>query len=191
MAKGYFQRTDPSPFKVRFDLNEPVKTIKKGDIIYVEYRTYKDVIGFTFIGWEPPKNLELSKDVKRPTTVYEGEELDVVGVQAVKQAPHKIFLENIKKQQQADKHPTTIKFQEDNTPVVKPPETGAVNLTEDDLKGTNLIAYLKKFGQKNWFIMKKDKAKEFMERLGVDYSSQPNNKTELVRYLKKYIDDQS
>jgi hypothetical protein len=190
MAKGYFIRTDPSPFKIRFDLNEPVKVIKQGDVIYVEYQTYKDVVGFTFIGWSPPKNTDISQDPLRPTTLYEGEEIDVVGVQAVRQAPHKIFLENKKKQEQSESKPTQIKFQEDNTSAVKPPELPAANLSEEELEGDALIAYLKKFGQKNWFIMKKEKAKEYMERLKVDYSSQPDNKTELIRHLKSFIDNQ-
>lgn len=192
MPKGYFQRTDPTPFKIRFELTEPVKTIKEGDIIFVEYNVYKDVVGFTFIGWQPPKNFDISKDPKKPTTLYEGEALDVIGVQAHKQAPHKIFLENIKKQQQ-EKVTTEIKFKEDESvpsPNVKAPELPAVNISEADLQGNALVAYLKEFAQKNWFTMKKEKAKEYMERLGIDYSMQPDNRSELVRYLKNWIEIQ-
>jgi hypothetical protein len=186
MPFGYFIRSDPTPIKLRFDISKPIQVVNPGDVIYVDYATYKDVVGFKFVGWTPPlKAGEVSQDPKHPTKVYDGEEIDVVAVQAKKQAPHKIFLENLKKEEK-----TVVTYVEDTEESkVKPPELPAKNITENDMNNDALIAYLKKFSQKNWFVMKKEKAIEYLERLRVDFSDVPNNKNELIKKLKKFIED--
>jgi hypothetical protein len=165
------------------DITKPPQIVNSGDVIYADYAVYKDVVGFKFVGWTPPlKQGEISHDPKHPTKVYDGQELDIVAVQAKKQAPHKTFLENLKREEK-----TVVSYVEDTTE--KTPEIPDKNDAENDMNNEALISFLKKFSQKNWFVMRKEKAIEYLERLKVDFSDVPNHKNELIKKLKKYIED--
>jgi hypothetical protein len=184
MPKGYFKRIDPTPYRVRLELTGPVTTVHQNEIIHADVATFKDVVGFVFVGWQPPappKPEGLSLDPLNPSDVPGFH--NIVAVGGSRQAPHKVFLENLKKEQEKPK-PTEIKFVEETeeaTPApVKTPEN-----KENDNKA--LIEYLSKFDNKKWFVMKKEDARDYLDRLGVDRSNLPNSKNEFIKLLKDYI----
>ena len=183
MPLGYFERIDPTPFKVRLDISQPVRIITQGEIIHADYYTYKDVVGFRFVGWTKPRQTQadISSDVTKPNPVYKNNTVSIVVARGEKQAPYKQFLE--------EKKATEIKFKEeentDDTPTDKievPQVPVVVENKEQDRKG--LIEYLKKLTAKNWFVMRKEDARGYMERLGIDYSNTANNRGEFIKFLK-------
>jgi hypothetical protein len=188
MPKGYFKRIDPTPYRVRLELTGPVTTVYQNEVILADVSTFKDVIGFAFVGWNKPQDPNIvSSDPKNPTLV-DGFN-NMVVVQATKQvAPHKLFLEKVKKEQEEQKaNPTEIKFVEDVPKAPEPISDAEKTPSDKENDKKALIDYLKKFDNKKWFVMKKEDSKSYMERLGVDYSNLPNSKTELIKHLKDYI----
>lgn len=194
MPNGYFERTDPSPIKLRLQLDKPIQIISQGQVIYADYVTYKDVVGFKFVGWTAPTPKgTISGDAKAPTTIYRGESINIVSVKGHKQAPHKEFLENIRKQQEK----TDVKFTEEKTPetvsetvpslITEPPPPIPSPEENKESDKIGLTTYLKKFTNKNWFIMKKETAREYLNRLEIDFSNVANNKSELIRFLKEKV----
>lgn len=183
MAKGYFRRIDPTPYRVRLDLTGPITTVVQDEVIYADVSTFKDVVGFVFVGWQPPPkpSSQPSTDPLHPTKV-EGFP-NMITVQGARQAPHKVFLENLKKEKAAEK-PTVIKYVEEEpkpaAPIAKTPEN-----KENDKQA--LIEYLSKFDGKKWFVMKKEEARDYIDRLELDRSNLPNSKNEFIKFLKDYI----
>jgi hypothetical protein len=186
--KGYFRRIDPTPYRVRLDLFGPVTTVNQGEVIFADIDTFKDVIGFTFVGWTNPSET-ISTDPARPTKVQGFDNIVVVG--AVKQenkAPHKVFLEQMRQKIEEEKqitNPTNViaKEQEDVIKDVVVDE----KIDTTTLDNTALIAFLKKFDRKKWFVLKKHDAISYMDRLKIDYSNLPNDRKEYVKFLKDYI----
>jgi len=184
MAKGYFKRIDPTPYRVRLELTGPVTIVQQNEVIYADVSTFKDVIGFVFVGWQPPappKPEGLSLDPLNPSDVPGFH--NIVAVGGSRQAPHKVFLENLKKEKENPKL-TEIKFTEDVVEVSVPPEK-----TPQDKENCNkaLIEYLSKLDNKKWFVMKKEDARDYIDRLGIDRSNLPNSKNEFIKLLKDYI----
>lgn len=76
---GVFRRDDSTPFKVLE--NGKVRSVKKGEIAFLEYETYKDVWGFSFLGFadmskQPSKNKkieveEIKEEVEETPTSIE------------------------------------------------------------------------------------------------------------------------
>lgn len=182
MPKGYFKRIDPTPYRVRLDLTGPVTTVNQNEVIYADVATFKDVVGFAFVGWQPPappKPIGLSQDPLNPSDVPGFH--NIVAVGGTRQAPHKVFLENLKKEKEQEKpKPTEIKFVEEETVTQKPPQN-----KENDKQA--LVDYLSKFDNKKWFVMKKEDARDYLDRLEVDRSNLPNSKNEFIKLLKDYI----
>ena len=189
MAKGYFRRISPTPYPVRLDLSGPVTVVNKDDVIFADVSTFKDVVGFIFVGWtKPPSSpVNISSDPLKPTKV-DGYK-NMVVVQAAKQvAPHKIFLENLKKENDGVKPdtatPTEIVAIDDDEALPAAPQKTAED-KENDKKA--LVEYLSKFNNSKWFIMKKEDARDFIDRLELDRSNLPNSKNEFIKLLKDYI----
>jgi len=184
MPKGYFKRVGKGSYRVRLDLTGPVTTVHEGDVIHAEVSTFKDVIGFEFVGWAAPQNVA-STDPHHPSRVDGSDHLIVV--QAAKQpptAPHKAFLERIKQEQELKA--TEIKFIEEEATPEPPPVPSTVPENKENDKQA-LIEYLTNLDNKKWFIMKKEDARSYLERLEIDISNLPNSKNEFIKYLKDYI----
>lgn len=186
LRKGYFKRIDPTPYKVRLDLSGPVTIVNQGEVIFAEVSTFKDVVGFVFVGWNQPAKVDepISTDPLNPSQI-DGFK-NMVVVQATKQvAPHKLFLENLKKDK--EKEPTEVKFVEDIVVPIEPVPvlTKAPENKENDKKA--LVEYLKKFDNKKWFVMKKEDARDFLDRLEINRDNLPNSKNEFIKCLRDYI----
>jgi hypothetical protein len=189
--KGYFKRVDPQPYRVRLDLFGPITTVQQNEVIFAEVSTFKDVIGFSFVGWTAPST-DISPDIKTPTTINGYANMVVVRGER-QEPPHKEYLRKL----EAEK-PTKINFVED-TVVEKVPELVdevkaevVTEKTEMDIENerTALLNYLGKLEGKKWFIMKKEETKGYLDRLKLDYSHLPNSKNELIKFLREYIDGQ-
>jgi hypothetical protein len=192
MRKGYFKRIDPTPYKVRLELTGPVTIVYPDQVIYADVATFKDVIGFEFVGWTKPADAtQSSSDPAHPIKVSELGDMKIVAVQGQRQAPHKVFLENLKKEKESKKEePTVVKFVEESepqTPQTPPPPSPTASPEDKENDKKLLIECLSKFDQKKWFIMKKDVALSYLDRLGVDYSLLPNSKNEYIKCLRDYI----
>jgi hypothetical protein len=186
MPNGYFERIDATPIRLRLNLTDPVQTITQGTVIYADYNTYKDIVGFRFVGWTKPdvNPPSISKDAAKPTHVYKTDAVSIVTVRGEKQAPHKEHIRKLAEQKEQEKA-TEIKVIEEMDAI---PELEKPLFESDETKDKQgIIDYLKKFTQKNWFIMRKEDARSYMDRLGIDYSNIANNRGEFIKFLKEKI----
>jgi hypothetical protein len=184
MAKGYFKRISNTPYPVRLDLSGPVTVVQPEEVIFAEVATFKDVIGFVFVGWNPPQPPSISTDPLHPSKVQGYSEIGMVAVQGVRQAPHKVFLENHKSEREKEKVTEIRCYEAEEVKPIPAPLKTTEN-KENDKQA--LVDYLSKFDNKKWFVMKKEDARTYLDRLDIDFSNLPNSKNEFIKLLKDYI----
>lgn len=185
--KGYFKRVANTPFRARLDLSGPVITVNPDQIIYAEATTFKDVVGFEFVGWKLPNEQKIEQ------TSFQVNDFPYLTAMVGKaEPPHKKFLEEKKKEIDLIKE-----IKQEETPVncvdeVIELEDKMVIEDKQVLKALTdkdeIVKKLMSYKKQNWFLMKKDEAKQFLLLLNIDISIVKDNRNELIATLKRYID---